>query len=36
MSEEYAELLKVAYRAIKRADLAAVVSAGCFSSHAAE
>ena len=34
--EEYAELLKVAYRAIKRADPQAVVIGGCFSSHAAE
>ena len=32
--EEYAELLKVAYRAIKRADPQAVVIGGCFSSHA--
>ncbi len=34
--EEYAELLKVAYRAIKRADPEAVVIGGCFSSHAAD
>jgi hypothetical protein len=34
--EEYAELLKVAYRAVKRADPEAVVIGGCFSSHAAE
>jgi hypothetical protein len=34
--EEYAELLKVAYRAIKRAQPDAVVIGGCFSSHAAE
>jgi hypothetical protein len=34
--EEYAELLKVAYRAVKRADPQAVVIGGCFSSHAAE
>ena len=34
--EEYAELLKVAYRAIKRADPQAVVIGGCFSSYAAE
>jgi len=34
--EEYAELLKVAYRAIKRADPQAVVIGGCFSSHARE
>ena len=33
--EEYAELLKVAYRAVKRADPQAVVIGGCFSSHAA-
>ncbi len=32
--EEYAELLKVAHRAIKRADPQAVVIGGCFSSHA--
>ncbi|MBM4091118.1 MAG: hypothetical protein FJ276_17105 [Planctomycetes bacterium] len=34
--EEYAELLKAAYRAIKRADPNAVVIGGCFSSHAVE
>lgn len=34
--EEYAELLKVAYRTIKRADPQAVVIGGCFSSHARE
>jgi hypothetical protein len=34
--EEYAELMKVAYRAIKRADPEAVIVGGCFSSHAAE
>ncbi len=34
--EEYAELLKIAYRAIKRADPNAVVIGGCFSSHAPE
>ena len=34
--EEYAELLKVAYRAIKRAQPEAVVLGGCFSSHAAD
>jgi len=34
--EEYAELLKVAHRAIKRADPQAVVIGGCFSSHARE
>lgn len=32
--EEYAELLKIAYREIKRADPQAVVIGGCFSSHA--
>ncbi|MHB8897968.1 MAG: carbohydrate binding domain-containing protein [Thermoguttaceae bacterium] len=32
--EEYAELLKVAYGAIKRADPESVVIGGCFSSHA--
>lgn len=32
--EEYADLLKVAYRAIKRADPQAVVIGGCFSWHA--
>ena len=34
--EEYAELLKAAHRAIRRADPQAVVIGGCFSSHAAE
>ncbi|MCS7306008.1 MAG: carbohydrate binding domain-containing protein [Thermoguttaceae bacterium] len=34
--EEYAELLKTAYRAIKRADPQAVVIGGCFSFHAQE
>ena len=32
--EEYAEVLKAAYRAVKRADPEAVVIGGCFSSHA--
>ncbi len=32
--EEYTEVLKVAYRAVKRADPQAVVIGGCFSSHA--
>jgi len=32
--EEYADVLKVAYRAAKRADPEAVVIGGCFSSHA--
>ena len=32
--EEYAEFLKVAYSAVKRADPQAVVIGGCFSSHA--
>jgi hypothetical protein len=32
--EEYAELLKVAYRAVKRADPQAIVIGGCFSSYA--
>ena len=32
--EEYAELLRIAYREIKRADPQAVVIGGCFSSHA--
>lgn len=31
--EEYAELLKVAYRAIKQADLKAIVIGGCFSPY---
>ena len=34
--EEDAELVKVAYRAIKRAQPEAVVLGGCFSSHAAD
>ncbi len=34
--EEYAELLKAAYRAIKRAQPDAVVIGGCFSSHAVD
>ena len=34
--EEYAEVLKAAYRAVKRADPQAVVIGGCFSSHAEE
>lgn len=34
--EEYAELLKTAYQAIKRADPQAVVIGGCFSFHAPE
>ena len=34
--EEYAEFLKVAYSAVKRADPQAVVIGGCFSSHAEE
>ncbi len=34
--EEYAELLKVTYRSIKRADPQALVIGGCFSSHAEE
>ncbi len=32
--EEYADLLKAAYRAVKRADPQAVVIGGCFSWHA--
>lgn len=32
-AEEYAELLKAAYRAIKRADPSAVVLGGCFSTE---
>ena len=32
--EEYAEVLKAAFRAVKRADPQAVVIGGCFSSHA--
>ncbi|HPA16382.1 MAG TPA: carbohydrate binding domain-containing protein [Verrucomicrobiae bacterium] len=34
--EEYAELLRVAYRAIKRTDPCAVVIGGCFSTHASD
>ncbi len=34
--EEYAGLLKVAYRAVKRADPGAVVIGGCFSSQKPE
>ncbi len=33
--EEYADLLKAAYRAVHRANPQAVVIGGCFSSHAA-
>jgi hypothetical protein len=33
--EEYAALLKIAYRAVHRADPQAAVIGGCFSSHAA-
>lgn len=34
--QEYAELLKIAYRAAKRADPKALVIGGCFSSHKPE